>query len=154
MEAMEGMTVARRIRQERAWTLTGAARGAREGRIATVRFLQTPAAQAWEMGKLLTAYQMREVAKVLDVERRQREFIGQAAGSDPSVVLWPWAAPPLGRRRDLTPDSGDVVTAVQHRDPAQPPGHSLLPQGPPLPSHSPLRELTLGDERSGRFAAD
>ena len=59
------------------------------------------------MGKLLTAYQMREVAKVLDVERRQREFIGQAAGSDPSVVLWPWAAPPLGRRHDLTPDSGD-----------------------------------------------
>lgn len=55
---MEEMVVARRTQQERAWTLTGAARAARDARIATVRFLQTPAAQAWEMGKLLTAYQM------------------------------------------------------------------------------------------------
>ncbi len=58
MEAMEGMAVARRTRQERAWTLAGAARAARDARIATVRFLQTPASQVWEMGKLLTAYQM------------------------------------------------------------------------------------------------
>lgn len=58
VEAMEGIAVARRTRQERAWTLAGAARAARDARIATARFLQTPAAQVWEMGKLLTAYQM------------------------------------------------------------------------------------------------
>ena len=34
---------------------------------------------------------LREVAEVLDVEGRQREFVGQAAGGDPGVVLRPRA---------------------------------------------------------------
>jgi hypothetical protein len=38
-----------------------------------------------------------EVAEVLDVQRRQRQLVGQAARGDPRVVLRPGAAPPLGR---------------------------------------------------------
>jgi hypothetical protein len=42
-----------------------------------------------------------EVAEVLDVQRRQRQLVGQAAGGNPGVVLQPGPAPPLGRRGDL-----------------------------------------------------
>jgi len=45
---------------------------------------------------------LREIAEVLDVERRQRQFVGQAAGSGPRIILRPGTASPLGRRGNLS----------------------------------------------------
>lgn len=45
------------VKRTKTWLVTGAARTAREARIATVKFLQTaPIARAWEIGKLQSAY--------------------------------------------------------------------------------------------------
>ena len=44
---------------------------------------------------------LSEVAEVLDVQRRQWQLVGQAAGGNPGVVLRSGTAPPLGRRGDL-----------------------------------------------------
>ncbi|WP_030453278.1 hypothetical protein [Herbidospora cretacea] len=47
-------------KQSKAWSMTGAARSAREARIATVAYLQTaPIARTWEMGKLLQTHRLQ-----------------------------------------------------------------------------------------------
>jgi hypothetical protein len=54
------MTVAKSRQPGKAWTLTGAARAAREARISTVRHLRTAAiARTWQMGALASAYQIQ-----------------------------------------------------------------------------------------------
>jgi hypothetical protein len=37
-----------------------------------------------------------EVAEVLEIQRRQRQLVGEAAGGDPGIVLRPGTPAPLG----------------------------------------------------------
>lgn len=54
------MAVAGSRRQGKAWTVVGAARSAREARIATVRHLRTASiARAWQLGRLENAFQVQ-----------------------------------------------------------------------------------------------
>jgi hypothetical protein len=92
------------------------------------------------------AFMLREVGVVLDVERREGELAGDAAGGDPGVVDRPGSTPEPGVGLDLTPDRRCAEAARQDDDA----GKEGLKAGPPLWSPAvqvcPLGQLADGDE--------
>ena len=58
---------------------------------------------------------LREVLEVGDIERRQREVVGEAARWDPGVIERAWAAPLDGIGDDLTPLRRNVATTRNDR---------------------------------------
>jgi hypothetical protein len=78
--------LAKRARRNRAWTLAGAARAAREARIATVRYLQTPAALVWEMGRLAYSQQIHLADSGDPAEAAGRLFGGMGYSDVPSTL--------------------------------------------------------------------
>jgi hypothetical protein len=72
------------------WSVTSAARLAREARIATVKFLHdAPIARAWEMGKLQSAYQLHAAHIVHAPTAHALLFSGMGTGRH---------SPPTGRQ--------------------------------------------------------
>lgn len=91
-----------------------------------------------------------EVGEVLDVERRERQPIGDAAGRDPCVVNWPGPAS-FGRgSRQFTPHRPDALAARDHRLIGQPVIQHGPVTGSPPPEPGPLGQFAHryeGDQR-------
>jgi hypothetical protein len=90
------------------------------------------------------------------------EFLGDRRGpcrprvqaTHPGVVLRPGTPALLGRSRDLSPNSRDVIGTVKHWDTAEPLVHPPLANRSPLPTERPLRQLPCGHECHRWLAPD
>jgi thiopeptide-type bacteriocin biosynthesis protein len=90
-----------------------------------------------------------EVLVVLEVERGQRQVVGEAAGRDPHVVDGAGAATLDAGGRETAPDGGHGLVAGEDRDARQPVGQLLASAGAPTADLSPLGQLAErheGDE--------
>jgi hypothetical protein len=85
-----------------------------------------------------------KVGEVLHVERRQRQPVGDAAGSDPRVVDWPRPTAQRRGSRQLTPHSGDALASRDHRFIRQPVLKHRAISRSPVSQPGPLSELTYG----------
>lgn len=65
-----------------------------------------------------------EILVILQVQRRERHFIGQAAGCDPHVIDRPWPSTLDGRSGQAAPDGGGGLVARQNRMPKSQPASS------------------------------
>ena len=88
-----------------------------------------------------------EVGEVLDVERREREVVGEATRGDPRVVDWPRPAALSGGGGQLTPDSGDALATRNHGLAGKPRIQHRAVAWAPAPQPGPLDELSDGHER-------
>jgi hypothetical protein len=118
----EAITVARRAQHGKTWTLAGAARAAREARIATAHYLRTAqVARLWERGNLVRAYQI-QLANYGDPAEARAALFGGMGYRPPFPADWPVAAQMvLGDEARylaeadlyiLTPQMCDVVVAA------------------------------------------
>lgn len=109
-------------RKVKQWTLTGAARAAREARIATANWSRNaPIARRWEMAKLVNAYTVHHT-QTGDSKLAQALLFGGLGWQRPYPASWPEAAERVLAEEAtalsgadlyiLTPDMLDVVIAA------------------------------------------
>ena len=87
-----------------------------------------------------------EVGVVLDVERGERKFAGEAAGGDPRAVDRPWTSAQPGVGLDLAPDGGGLEAARQDDDAGEEGPESQPCVAAPAVQVRPLGQLADGDE--------
>ena len=114
--------MARGAQHGKTWTLPGAARAARDARIATARYLRTAqVARVWEMGSLIRAYQI-QLAHVGDPAEARTLLFGGMGYRPPFPADWHAAAEMVVGDEArylaeadlyiLTPEMSDVVVAA------------------------------------------
>jgi hypothetical protein len=83
-----------------------------------------------------------EVLVVLEVQRGEGRFVGEAAGRDPHVVDRAGPSAAAGCCGQAAPDRGNCFIAGQDRDAGQPAGQFPAAVGAPAADLSPLGQLT------------
>lgn len=107
--------------------------------------------QALPPSELLTSdkcqpFVFGEVSEVLGVECRKREFIDQAAGGYPGVVVRPGTSAPLRAGLELAPSLRHRFVVFQDTDTLTPSGQICGAARSPGPQHPPLHQLPDRDE--------
>lgn len=83
----------------------------------------------------------------------QWKFFGEAAGGNPRIVVGSWPTPSLRKCRNVSPNTGYLVRAMQHTGPVQPTGEVRPASRPPVPPFNPLGEFAEGYKGDDRFPA-
>jgi hypothetical protein len=95
-----------------------------------------------------------EVLVVLEVQRCEGHFVGEAAGGDPHVVDRPGSSAQAGLCGQAAPDGGDCLVAGQDGDAGEPTSQFLAAVKTPMADLGPLGELAERYEGDERLAAD
>lgn len=95
-----------------------------------------------------------EVFEVFDVERRQRQAVGESTGRDPGVIGRSGPTAADGVRGDLAPRSRDVVGIRKDDHSVEPVAQGVTVAPAPLSKFGPLGQLAERDERDAWLFAD